>query len=129
MWTSLQGQRPPLFPPQVVRPRFPTQAVRGQPNYPGAMMTRPRVQRAASARPVGHNQQQARMGPAGGMPGMQGRMGGVPSSGPRNTKYRPPVNQTGAGQTAPANATTSPGIAMPVSDCECFSDCRSFITL
>ena len=62
-----------MFPPQVVRTRFPTQAVRGQPSYPGAMVGRP-PRGPRGMRPVGHNQQQCRVGPDGaGMSGMAGQ--------------------------------------------------------
>ena len=60
-----------MFPPQVVRTRFPTQAVRGQHSYPGAMVGRP-PRGPRGMRPVGHNQQQSRVGGAG-MSGMAGQ--------------------------------------------------------
>ncbi|CAB3991305.1 polyadenylate-binding 4-like [Paramuricea clavata] len=107
MATFPPGQRPAMFPPQVVRTRFPTQPVRGQGAYPGPMMNRaPRMQRAT--RPVGH-QQQSRVGSAGpGMPGMSGqRINPVPGAGPRNQKYRPAMHQQGAAQQPPANAANS----------------------
>ena len=59
-----------MFPLQGVRTRFPTQAVRGQPSYPGAMVGRP--PRGPRIRPVGHNQQQSRVDGAG-MSGMAGQ--------------------------------------------------------
>ncbi|XP_028406076.1 polyadenylate-binding protein 4-like [Dendronephthya gigantea] len=111
MATFPPGQRPALFPPQVVRTRFPTQTVRGQPGaYPGPMVNRARMQR--TPRPVGHNQQQSRVGPAGA--GVPGRVNPVPA-GPRNQRYRPAVNQPGAGQQPPANAANAAqtGIAIP----------------
>ena len=65
-------------------------------------------------RPVGHNQQQSRVGGAG-MSGMAGQMvNAVPSQGPRKQNYRPPVNQAGAVQQPPANTTATPA-GIPVS--------------
>ena len=101
-----------MFPPQVVRTRFPTQAVRGQHSYPGAMVGRP-PRGPRGMRPVGHNQQQSRVGGAG-MSGMAGqRVNTVPSGGPRKQNYRPPLNQTGAAQQPSANTAATPaGIAV-----------------
>jgi hypothetical protein len=76
------------------------------------MVNRARMQRPPRA--VSHNQQQ-RVG--AGMAGMAGqRVNQVAPPGPRNQKYRPPVNQQSTTQQPPANAGASAsGIAIPVS--------------
>ena len=101
--------------PQVVRPRFSTQAVRGQ-GYPNAMVNRARMPRGPAQRPVSHNQQ-SRVGGAGaGMPGVTGQRVNVPAGGQRKTNYRHPVSQSGAAPQPLANSGAAPaGISLPVS--------------
>ena len=100
-------------PAGVVRPRFPGPGARGQQGYP-PMMGRARAQRLPP-RAMGHNQQQAR-GAGGGMQVPMQRVNPNQGAPARANKYKPPVNQGGAGQQTASNANATQGITIPVSE-------------